>query len=81
VVVVSAERWAHICEAHPELEAYRSELLTAIAGAVHVLPGRAAGEEWFYAECVGPSRRRVVISFTGGETGRIITAFAGRRKP
>lgn len=82
VVVLSAERWRHICEAHPELQAFRRDLLRAIGEAEHVMPGRTPGEEWFYAPGVGPSNwLKIVVSFTDGETGRIITAFARRRRP
>ncbi len=82
LVCLSSERWRHICEAHPELETYRSDLLSAIGDVEHVMPGRTAGEEWFYAEGVGPSRwLKIVISFSNDGTGRIITAFARRRKP
>lgn len=80
--MLSEERWRHICDAHPELEAYRADLLRAIGGTEHVVPGRTTGEEWFYAEGVGPSRwLKIVVSFADGDTGRIITAFARRRRP
>jgi hypothetical protein len=82
LVVLEGERWRHICEAHRELRAYRAELLRAVGEAKHVLPGRAAGEEWFYADGIGPSRwLKVVVAFASDGTGRTITAFARRRKP
>ena len=81
-VVLEVERWQHISEAHPELEPYRAALLRAVGAAERIVPGRAEGEEWFYAEGVGPSRWiKIVIVFASDGTGRIITAFARRRKP
>jgi hypothetical protein len=50
LIVLSAERWRHICDGHPELGEYRSDLLKAIGHAVQVIPGRKSGEEWFYVE-------------------------------
>lgn len=81
-MVLTAERWAHICDGHPELGPHLADVLAAVREAEHVMPGRRPGEEWFYAEGVGPSRwLKIVISFPDGEPGRIITSFGRRRKP
>jgi hypothetical protein len=81
-VVLSIERWQHIIDAHPEIEAHEEDVLRAIASPTAVLAGRESDEEWFYLEGAGPSRwLKVVVSFDGPQSGRIITAFARRRKP
>jgi hypothetical protein len=85
VVAWSCSRWSGgATSARPirSLRPYRAELLRAVAEAEHVLPGRTAGEEWFYADGIGPSRwLKIVVAFASDGTGRIITAFARRRKP
>ncbi len=81
-VLLSAERWQHIVSAHPEIEVHESEILRAVESPTTALPGREADEEWLYLEGAGPSRwLKVVVVFDSQGSGRIITAFARRRKP
>ena len=81
-VLLSPERWRHIVSGHPEIEVYEAEVRRAVESPTAVLPGREAAEEWLYLEGVGPSRwLKVVIVFDNEDSGRIITAFARRRKP
>jgi hypothetical protein len=82
VVLLSAERWRHIVSGHPEIEAYEAEVRRAVESPTAILPGREPDEEWLYLEGVGPSRwLKVVVIFDSAGSGRIITAFARRRKP
>jgi hypothetical protein len=82
VVLLSHERWQHIVSGHPEIEAYGQEIQRAVESPTTVLPGREPGEEWLYLEGAGPSQwLKVVVVFDSAERGRIITAFARRRKP
>ena len=81
-VLFSLERWRHIIEGHPEIEPFEDEIRRAIEAPTADLPGREANEEWLYLEGAGPSRwLKVVVVFDSSERGRIITAFARRRKP
>lgn len=81
-VLLSAERWQHIVSAHPEIEVHEDEILRAVESPTTALPGRESDEEWLYLEGAGPSRwLKVVVVFDGQGNGRIITAFARRRKP
>jgi hypothetical protein len=81
-VLLSPERWQHIVSGHPEIEVFEREVRQAIESPMAVLPGREPGEEWLYLEGAGPSRwLKVVVAFDNAERGRIITAFARRRKP
>ena len=81
-VVLTPERWQHIVSGHPEIEAYEAEVRRAVESPTAVRPGREAAEEWLYREGVGPSRwLKVVVVFDNEDSGRIITAFARRRKP
>ena len=81
-VLLSPERWQHIVSGHPEIEVYEQEIRRAVESPTAVLSGREPGEEWLYLEGAGPSRwLKVVVAFDSGERGRIITAFARRRKP
>jgi hypothetical protein len=81
-VLLSPERWQHIVSGHPEIEAYEQEIQRAVESPTAVLPGREPDEEWLYLEKAGPSRwLKVVVVFDSDGNGRIITAFARRRKP
>lgn len=81
-VVLSAERWQHIVSGHPEIGAFKEQIALAVESPTAALPGRGPGEEWLYLEEVGPSRwLKVVVAFDSDGGGRIITAFARRRKP
>lgn len=66
---------------HPELSAFRHEILRAVHAPHLRLDGRRPTEEWFYLREVGPSRWLKVIVFYDRPVGRIITAFARRRLP
>jgi hypothetical protein len=81
-VLLSPERWQHIVSGHPEIEVYEQEVSRTVESPTAVLSGRDPDEEWLYLEGAGPSRwLKVVVVFDSGERGRIITAFARRRKP
>ncbi len=81
-VLLSPERWEHIVSGHPEIETYEQEIRRAVESPTAVLPGRERDEEWLYLERAGPSRwLKVVVVFDSEGSGRIITAFARRRKP
>lgn len=81
-ILLSPERWQHIVSGHPEIEFYEQEVRRAVESPTTVLEGREPGEEWLYLEGAGPSRwLKVVVAFDNAERGRIITAFARRRKP
>ncbi len=81
-IVLTAERWQHIVNGHPELAAHEEEVLRAVRAPTEALPGREPDEEWFYLRDAGPSRwLKVVVLFKGPTTGRIITAFPRRKNP
>lgn len=81
-VLLSLERWRHIISGHPEIESFEDEIRRAVEAPTAILAGREANEEWLYLEGAGPSRwLKVVVVFDNAERGRIITAFARRRKP
>lgn len=81
-VSLNIERWRHITSGHPEIESFEEEIRRAVESPTAVLSGREANEEWLYLEGAGPSRwLKVVVVFDSAERGRIITAFARRRKP
>lgn len=81
-MVLSIERWEHIVDGHPEIAAYEDDVLRTVESPTSVLAGRGSEEEWLYLEGAGPSRwLKVVVVFDSDGGGRIITAFARRRKP
>lgn len=81
-VLLSPGCWRHIVSGHPEIEIYAEEIHRAVESPTAVLPGREPTEEWLYLEGAGPSRwLKVVVVFESAASGRIITAFARRRKP
>jgi hypothetical protein len=81
-IVLAAERWKHIIEAHPELVPHQDQVLRAVEAPTETSSGRQPDEEWFYLADAGPSRwLKVVVVFDSPSSGRIITAFPRRRKP
>jgi hypothetical protein len=81
-VLLSPERWRHIVSGHPEIEIYEKEIHLAVKSPTAALPGREPNEEWLYLEEADPSRwLKVIVVFDSDGIGRIITAFARRRKP
>ncbi len=80
-VLLSPERWRHIVSAHPEIEVFEAEIRRAVESPTTALAGRQPDEEWLYLEGAGPSRWLKVVVFDNESSGRIITAFARRRKP
>ncbi len=81
-VLLELERWQHTTNAHPEIEPFEAEVCRAVESPTTVLDGREPDEEWLYLEGAGPSRwLKVVVVFDNSGIGRIITAFARRRKP
>jgi hypothetical protein len=80
-VDLSAERWAHIRDGHPELARHLESVARAVREPDQRLAGREVGEEWFYLAEAGPSRwLKVVVHYEGGR-GQIVTAFARRSMP
>ncbi|MBA2262929.1 MAG: hypothetical protein H0W03_09710 [Solirubrobacterales bacterium] len=80
--MLTAERWGHIVDGHPELKVHREDVLRAIEAPTETTAGRGTDEEWFYLAGAGPSRwLKVVVLFERPASGRIITAFPRRRKP
>jgi hypothetical protein len=81
-VTLSPARWQHIVSAHPEIEAYATDIRRAVEAPTAVVAGREPDEEWLYLGEAGPSRwLKVVVVFDNADQGRIITSFARRRKP
>jgi hypothetical protein len=81
VVRLTAERWAHVLDGHPELEPCLADVLRAVEAPDRSLPGPAPGEEWFVLEGAGPSRwLQVVVAFSEHD-GHIVTAFGRRKAP
>jgi len=75
---LTAERWAHIAEQHPELAGLREEVLQTVAEAEAVYAG-GAGE--LLAARTLPSGITMVVVYreTSPADGFIITAFLTRR--
>jgi uncharacterized protein YuzE len=72
-VDLTEERSAHIIGSdphrvgHPQLARYRAEVMRAVQAPDPRLPGRRAGEEWFYLEGAGPRRfLKVVVAYHWG---------------
>jgi len=68
-------------ETHDELDVEPDAVLSVVSEPDRRIPGRAPGEEWFFAQDVGPSRwLKVVVHYEHG-VGRIATAFPRRTFP
>jgi len=80
-VRLTHERWAHVLERHPELEDHIADVLATVERPDRTQPARVRGEEWFFREGVGPSRRLQVVVALSGQDGHIVTAFGRRKSP
>jgi hypothetical protein len=81
LVVLTAERWWHVLDGHPELGPYVQDVLRAVEQPTRQLMGRRPAEAWYYLAGAGPSRWLKVVVAYEQEEGRIITAFARRSLP
>jgi hypothetical protein len=80
IVELTAERWGHVLDIHPEVKPFRAEILRAIETRGKQMPGRKANEQWFYL-AAGPSRWLKVVVAYERERGWIVTAFGRRSLP
>ena len=81
-VVLESARWRHVREDHPHLAVHVQVLLEIVAAPDQRLPGREAGEEWFYGHNRGgPSSWIKVVVHYERVRGRIVTAFPRRSFP
>jgi hypothetical protein len=81
-VVLTAARWRHVLDGHPELAPHQDLVLAAIRAPDRRLPGRWPNERWCYlATPAGPSRWLKVVVVYEGERGQVFTAFARRAFP
>ncbi len=81
IVELSADRWSHIVDGHPELARHLESVGRTVREPDRRVAGRGQGEEWFYLAGAGPSRwLKVVVHYEGGR-GRIVTVFARRSIP
>jgi hypothetical protein len=77
-VELTADRWRHIVDGHPELAPYLQQVMDAVSTPTHQRPGRWPDEVWFYLATKQPSQwLKAVVRYEAGR-GRIITAFARR---
>jgi hypothetical protein len=81
VVELTAERWAHVLERHPELATEQQSVLDAVTKPVREHPGRRPNERWLYVEGSGPSRLLKVVVAYEGARGWVVTALPRRRFP
>ncbi len=80
-IVLTPEAWVHIYRRHPELAAFRDDILLAVT-APEMTTGdhRYPARWWFYRSGVGPSRwLAVVVDFTE-DPARIVTAHGFRKE-
>ena len=81
-VDLTADRWAHIVDRHPELSQHQAGVLETVRTPTHRRPGPTVGEYWYYAQNFGPSRwLKVVVRYGAIDRGLVVTAFARRSMP
>jgi hypothetical protein len=80
-VELTEERWSHITERHPEIQAFEEGVMRAVQTPDRRRPGRLANEEWYYLKTDAPSEwLKVVVAYAEGR-GHIVTAHARRSMP
>jgi len=79
-IVLTASAWEHICRRHPELAAFRDDILLAVAAPEATMRDHRYEDRWrLYRSGVGPSRwLAVVVDFTE-DPARIVTAHGFRK--
>jgi hypothetical protein len=81
LVELTEERWRHIAERHPEMEAHGEMVLQAVRKPDRQIAGRLSNEVWLYLETDTPSAwLKVVVAYAEGR-GYIVTAYARRSIP
>lgn len=82
VVLVDPLWSGKIVRAHPEIEAYLTDILQVVAAPDHVAQDPAfARRKRFYARGIGPSRWLMVVVSYEQTPARIVSAFANRKDP
>lgn len=80
-VILERAGWLHIIRRHPYIGVAPDDVISVIARPDERIPGRDAGEEWYYRRGLGPSVWiRVVVHYEHGR-GLIVTAFPRRSLP
>jgi hypothetical protein len=54
-VHLSADRWEHIIDGHPEMGSLHAEVLKAIREPSELLHSPRVGEDWYYLQGADPS--------------------------
>ena len=82
-VTLTEATWTHITAGHPELVRVLDQLGAAVEHPSRTLPGRTAGESWFYLELVAAPAPwlKVVVRYGEQGDGRVVTAFLRRALP
>ena len=80
-VVLSWARWTHVLRRHPYIGVKPEAVVDAVARPDVHMPGRRAGEEWFYRREAGPSAWISVVVHYEHDRGLIMTAFPRRSFP
>lgn len=80
-VVLTAERWSHILDRHPNIDVTAEEIVGAATRPDARTDGRERHVEWFYRHRAGPSAWIKVVVHYEGDRGLIVTAFPRRLFP
>jgi hypothetical protein len=80
-IVLTPSAWEHICRRHPELAAFREDILLAVSAPEATTRDLRYAARWrLYRSGVGPSRwLAVVVDFTE-DPARIVTAHGFRKE-
>jgi hypothetical protein len=80
-VVLDWEGWNHILRRHPYIGVGPQDIVAVVARPDERVPGREAGERWYYRRGLGPSAWIRVVVHYEHDRGLVVTAFPRRSFP
>lgn len=80
VVELRADTWDHVLGRHPELAAFREDVMRSIEMPDHREPDPVPGRERFFRRG-GPERWLRVVTELSGDVDRVVTVFPQVRAP
>lgn len=80
-IVLTAERWEHIVDGHPELDGLELAVMRAVETADITVDGNKPGTMKHCAKDLGPARYLSVVVAYEGNMGMVRTAYPQSKEP
>lgn len=80
-VELTAERWGHILDEHPEMSGHHDAVLATVTAPEHRGPDPRPQRMRYWRRGLGPSRWLLAVIDFGSDPARIVTAYGNRKDP